>query len=94
MKDRVGPSPKGSPADLESGEAAILEVDGEETAAYRDEQGVLHAVSSVCTHMKCTVAWNEGERSWDCPCHGSRFTPDGDVLHGPAGTPLSRRHVT
>jgi glycine/D-amino acid oxidase-like deaminating enzyme/nitrite reductase/ring-hydroxylating ferredoxin subunit len=91
VKDRVSGAPKGSPHDLQPGEAAILEVDGEQTAAYRDHQGTLHAVSSVCTHMKCTVAWNGGEKSWDCPCHGSRFDPDGHVLHGPASTPLPRR---
>ncbi|WP_170852481.1 FAD-dependent oxidoreductase [Blastococcus sp. DSM 46786] len=93
VRGRVGGAPKGSPADLERGEAAVLEVEGEQTAAYRDEQGTLHAVSSVCTHMACTVAWNDGEKSWDCPCHGSRFTPDGDVLHGPASSPLPRRNV-
>lgn len=93
VQGRVAGAPKGSPADLGPGEAAVLEVDGEQTAAYRDEEGALHAVSSVCTHMKCTVAWNDGEKSWDCPCHGSRFSPDGNVLHGPASTPLPRRDL-
>jgi glycine/D-amino acid oxidase-like deaminating enzyme/nitrite reductase/ring-hydroxylating ferredoxin subunit len=94
LKSRVGGSPAGTPADLQPGDAAILEVDGEQTAAYRDEHGELHAVSAVCTHMKCTVAWNAGETSWDCPCHGSRFSCDGEVLHGPASTPLSKRNPT
>ncbi len=59
-------------------------------AAYRDEGGALHTVSAVCTHLGCVVGWNNAERSWDCPCHGSRFDPDGGVLQGPAGKPLDR----
>ena len=75
---------RGSPADLEPGEAAVLDVDGSDVAVYRDPSGVLHSVSATCTHMGCKVSWNSSESSWDCPCHGSRFTPDGEVLHGPA----------
>jgi glycine/D-amino acid oxidase-like deaminating enzyme/nitrite reductase/ring-hydroxylating ferredoxin subunit len=93
VKGRVVGAPRGSLADIRPGDAAVLEVDGKQTAACRDEDGTLHAVSSVCTHLGCTVAWNDGERSWDCPCHGSRFSPDGEVLHGPAVTPLERRHT-
>jgi Rieske Fe-S protein len=70
--------------DLKPGEAAILHVDGHNVAASRDEDGTLHAVSAVCTHMGCLVGWNENDRSWDCPCHGSRFERDGAVIHGPA----------
>jgi glycine/D-amino acid oxidase-like deaminating enzyme/nitrite reductase/ring-hydroxylating ferredoxin subunit len=57
-------------------------------AAYRDGDGALHVVSAVCTHLGCQVKWNTAERSWDCPCHGSRFGWDGSVLQGPAVTPL------
>ena len=57
---------------------------GRPVAAYLDEQGVLHASSPRCTHMGCTVDWNEAERTWDCPCHGSRYDLDGHVIHGPA----------
>lgn len=78
-------------ADLGPGEAAVLERDGGKVAAYRDAAGALHEVSAVCTHMKCVVAWNPVARSWDCPCHGSRFDPDGRVLEGPAVTPLAPR---
>lgn len=53
-------------------------------AAIRNDTGVLHAVSPVCTHLGCYVTWNSAEKSWDCPCHGSRFTADGDILHGSA----------
>jgi glycine/D-amino acid oxidase-like deaminating enzyme/nitrite reductase/ring-hydroxylating ferredoxin subunit len=70
--------------ELAPGEAAILKVDGHNVAGFRDEQGALHAVSAVCTHMGCIVGWNETDRSWDCPCHGSRFALDGSVIHGPA----------
>jgi glycine/D-amino acid oxidase-like deaminating enzyme/nitrite reductase/ring-hydroxylating ferredoxin subunit len=93
LADRVGGRPRGSADQLDSGEAAVLEIDGKQTAAYRDEAGQLHAVSAVCTHLGCTVRWNAGERSWDCPCHGSRFDPDGGVLHGPAVTPLAYRDL-
>jgi len=69
---------------LGPGEAAVLKIDGRNVAGYRDEAGALHAVSAVCTHMGCLVGWNETDRSWDCPCHGSRFALDGEVIHGPA----------
>jgi glycine/D-amino acid oxidase-like deaminating enzyme/nitrite reductase/ring-hydroxylating ferredoxin subunit len=75
---------------LQPGEAAIVELDGERLAAYRDAHGRLSVVSPVCTHLKCIVHWNAVETSWDCPCHGSRFAPDGSVLEGPAIQPLRR----
>ncbi|WP_407702587.1 Rieske 2Fe-2S domain-containing protein [Trichococcus shcherbakoviae] len=64
-------------------------MDGKKTGAYRDENGQLHLVSTTCSHLGCTVRWNDAERSWDCPCHGSRFNYDGDVLDGPAVHPLN-----
>lgn len=73
---------------LEPGQAGVLKVDGETVAAYRERGGKLHAVSALCTHMGCLVGWNPTDRTWDCPCHGSRFGIDGDVIHGPAITPL------
>ena len=75
--------------ELAPGEAAILKVDGKNVAGFRDETGTLHAVSAVCTHMGCLVGWNETDRSWDCPCHGSRFALSGEVMHGPAVQPLA-----
>ena len=69
----------------------IAQLDGEKVAAFRDEDGTLHAVSPVCTHLGCQLNWNSGDRSWDCPCHGSRFSPDGEILHGPAVRPLERK---
>lgn len=79
--------------DVHAGEGKIVKVDGKKIAAYRDDSGALHCVSTVCPHMKCDVAFNDAEKSWDCPCHGSRFTPDGDVLNGPAHVPLERIDV-
>jgi Rieske Fe-S protein len=79
--------------DVKSGEGKIVALEGRKVAAFRDENGALHCVSPVCTHMKCDVSWNNAERTWDCPCHGSRFTVDGDVLNGPARQPLDKIFV-
>jgi len=76
-------------AGIAPGEAAVIRINGESVAAHRDDHGILHAVHAVCTHLKCPVRWNSFERSWDCPCHGSRFSPDGEVLCGPAIEPLA-----
>jgi nitrite reductase/ring-hydroxylating ferredoxin subunit len=78
---------------LAPGEAGLRELDGEKVAAYRDEHGRLHAVSGRCTHLGCLVAWNTAERTWDCPCHGSRFTHDGKVIQGPAVDDLAPRDL-
>jgi glycine/D-amino acid oxidase-like deaminating enzyme/nitrite reductase/ring-hydroxylating ferredoxin subunit len=72
------------------GEAKVLKYEGEKIALYKDEQGGLHAVNPACTHLKCNVSWNDSERSWDCPCHGARFTCDGQVLNGPANRNLEK----
>jgi glycine/D-amino acid oxidase-like deaminating enzyme/nitrite reductase/ring-hydroxylating ferredoxin subunit len=79
----------GDPIEIESGSGSVLEIGGEKAAIHRDGGGNLHAVSPVCTHMGCLVGWNEAERTWDCPCHGSRFDIDGTVLAGPATQPLA-----
>jgi Rieske Fe-S protein len=77
-----------TPNELAPGEAAVIDAGGKEVAAYRDDGGTLHQVSAECTHLGCTVAWNTAERTWDCPCHGSRFAFDGSVINGPAIDPL------
>lgn len=76
--------------EVKSGEGKTLKIEGEHVAAYRDETGKLHLVSAICTHMGCIVHWNNGEKTWDCPCHGSRFSVDGEVLEGPAYRSLAK----
>jgi glycine/D-amino acid oxidase-like deaminating enzyme/nitrite reductase/ring-hydroxylating ferredoxin subunit len=66
------------------GEGRVVRMGLHKVAAYRDEAGVLHLRDATCTHLKCIVDWNSDARSWDCPCHGSRFDPEGKVLNGPA----------
>ena len=80
-------------ADLAPGEAAVLAQADGRVAVYRDPEGAVHAVSPVCTHMGCTVTWNTAETTWDCPCHGSRFTCDGAVIQGPAVKDLEAKDV-
>jgi len=75
--------------EVKSGEGKIVKVGGKKMAAFRDESGALHCLSPVCTHLGCDVAFNDAEKTWDCPCHGSRFTTDGAVLNGPAREPLA-----
>jgi glycine/D-amino acid oxidase-like deaminating enzyme/nitrite reductase/ring-hydroxylating ferredoxin subunit len=85
----VGDRLKRNSADqLEPGEGAVIGAGLGQRAAYRDEAGELHELSARCTHMGCIVAFNGATRTWDCPCHGSRFSTDGDVLEGPATAPL------
>jgi Rieske Fe-S protein len=76
-------------ADIAAGSGAVLSHGLEQLAVYRDAQGALSACSAVCPHAGCLVAWNNDARSWDCPCHGSRFDARGEVINGPAVTPLS-----
>src|SRR5262249_3184038 len=85
----VTPGEVSSAADIALGERAILGRGLVKVAVYRDEDGVAHEISARCTHMGCVVHWNPAEKSWDCPCHGSRFTPEGGVLNGPAIEPLA-----
>ena len=71
-------------ADLAPGDARVVKYEGNRIAVYKDETGKLYAVNSACTHIKCDVAWNNAEKSWDCPCHGSRFSYTGEMLTAPA----------
>lgn len=79
-----------TPDDLAADEGAIVTVHGKKAGCYRDPDGQLHLVDSTCTHMGCEVNWNSGERTWDCPCHGSRYSITGEVLEGPAVEPLKK----
>ncbi|MCL2771298.1 MAG: Rieske 2Fe-2S domain-containing protein [Firmicutes bacterium] len=69
---------------LNNGQGAIVKFGCKRVGVYRDQKGEYYAVSGICTHMGCNLRWNKDEASWDCPCHGSRFTPKGDVINGPA----------
>jgi len=74
--------------DLVPGTGGIVDVDGKKVAAYKAEDGTVTALSPRCTHLGCTVDWNGNEKTWDCPCHGSRFSKDGELVNGPAKKPL------
>jgi nucleotide-binding universal stress UspA family protein/nitrite reductase/ring-hydroxylating ferredoxin subunit len=74
--------------EIGKGEGGIVSVDGAKVAVFRDDDGEMHAFSAKCTHMGCTVGWNSADRTWDCPCHGSRFSATGEVVNGPAAKPL------
>ena len=93
VTDRIGRLRAGSPADLAPGEGGVVRTGRRAVGAYRDPEGVLHAVSITCSHMGCTLHWNAAETTWDCPCHGSRFSIAGDVLDGPAVRNLDRIEI-
>jgi glycine/D-amino acid oxidase-like deaminating enzyme/nitrite reductase/ring-hydroxylating ferredoxin subunit len=93
VRDRFAASEKSLRA-VPRGEGRLVELNGKTVAAYRDAKGVVTLRSAVCTHMGCHVAWNDAGSTWDCPCHGSRFKPNGDVLAGPAESPLAEVEVT
>ncbi|RIW35724.1 FAD-dependent oxidoreductase [Bacillus salacetis] len=76
--------------ELENGEGAVVTVDGKRAGAYRNDIGEVTVVDTTCTHMGCELGWNNAEKSWDCPCHGSRFSACGDVIEGPAVEPLKK----
>jgi glycine/D-amino acid oxidase-like deaminating enzyme/nitrite reductase/ring-hydroxylating ferredoxin subunit len=90
VRDRMARAEAKSVRALKPGEGKILNVDGKKVAGYRDEKGEVTLCSPVCTHLKCIVGWNEAEKTWDCPCHGSRFKPTGEVISGPAEEPLEK----
>lgn len=87
--DWLLPAEVGSEDEVLPGHGALMRRGGVPVAVYRDEDGVVHERSAVCTHAGCIVHWNSLERSWDCPCHGSRYAPDGEVVNGPAKRPLA-----
>ena len=89
FRDRV--AGRESADELEPGEGAVVGSGLAQRAAYRGDDGELHELSARCTHLGCIVKFNSAERTWDCPCHGSRFALDGEVIEGPAVRGLERR---
>ncbi|HUR47098.1 MAG TPA: FAD-dependent oxidoreductase [Candidatus Saccharimonadales bacterium] len=90
LRDRLARAEGNSVDQLKFGEGKILSIDGRKVAAYRAPDGKVSLCSPVCTHLKCIVRWNDAASTWDCPCHGSRFHPTGEVLSGPAETALEK----
>jgi Rieske Fe-S protein len=90
VADRVRSETRSSADELGDGEGAIVRVGRRKRAVYRDESGKLHVLSPVCRHLWCIVSWNPAERTWDCPCHGSRYTGEGRMIQGPAVRDLER----
>ena len=82
--DRLKGLSSTSLSDIAIGEAKLVTIDGEKVAAYRDDDGVMHTISAICSHLGCIVARNNAEKSWDCLCHGSRFNCEGEVLNASA----------
>ena len=78
---------------LALGEGAIIEMGGKKVAAYKDPQGTLYTLDPSCRHMGCFVSWNEAEKTWDCPCHGSRYNARGEVTQSPAVYGLLEKKV-
>ncbi len=86
IKGKTTPLPE--KVDMKPGEGKVIEAEGQRAGAYKDNKGNVHVVNTTCTHMGCELMWNSAEKSWDCPCHGSRFTYEGEIIEGPAVKPL------
>jgi nitrite reductase/ring-hydroxylating ferredoxin subunit len=90
LRDRLARADVESTDDIKFGQGRITKLNGKKVAAYRDPEGKLTLLSAVCTHLGCIVRWNDADCTWDCPCHGSRFKPTGEVFSGPAEDPLGK----
>jgi Rieske Fe-S protein len=88
-KDLITGGDVSSADEIKPGEGAVLRHGLHKVAAYRDDTGVLHQMTAVCPHLKCIVRWNGNEKTWDCPCHGSRFDAMGHVMQGPSVADLA-----
>jgi Rieske Fe-S protein len=88
-RDWLGGGDVSSVEEIPRGEGAVLRRGLQKVVVYRDGRGTAHGRSAVCPHLGCIVHWNQAEKTWDCPCHGSRFDPRGEVISGPANSPLA-----
>jgi Rieske Fe-S protein len=77
---------------LNNDEGKIIEINGKKYGAYKDNNGKIHIHDTTCTHLGCELKWNDAEKTFDCPCHGSRFNYDGSVIEGPAHNPLKEQN--
>lgn len=93
ITDRIFKVKRQEIGDLAPGQGRVVSIRGKRLAVCRDDAGRLHALNASCTHMGCVVAWNEVEKTWDCPCHGSIFAATGEVIAGPAAKPLEEREI-
>jgi glycine/D-amino acid oxidase-like deaminating enzyme/nitrite reductase/ring-hydroxylating ferredoxin subunit len=93
IKDYLSKADTGTLEDIGPGEGKLVSLKGEKLAVSRDESGEATAITRVCTHLGCIVHWNRMENTWDCPCHGSRFRRDGEVIEGPAISGLEKRKL-
>jgi glycine/D-amino acid oxidase-like deaminating enzyme/nitrite reductase/ring-hydroxylating ferredoxin subunit len=91
--DRLTRADRATVEELAPGEGALIRVRARKTAVYRDDERRLHGLSPVCRHLYCIVDWNAAERTWDCPCHGSRYAGDGTAIQGPTTKDLKRRRL-
>ncbi len=89
LKGKLEFVPK-DPNDLTNDEGSVVMVNGKRAGAFKDSDGKLHIVDTTCTHLGCEVEWNHGDHTWDCPCHGSRYSIDGEVIEGPTKKPLKK----
>lgn len=80
--------------DLKNGEGKIMDHNGQKVAAFKDDDGKIHAVSANCTYEGCVIIWNQAEKIWVCPCCGSKFNIEGKVLQGPATEDLKKVEVS
>lgn len=81
--------PKDSVEGLKKGQARVVDWKGERVGVYRDDDDELYTVRAICTHLGCPLVWNTSEKTWDCPCHGSRYDIRGHILNTPASQPLA-----
>ena len=91
--DRLSRADRATVDELGPGKGALIRIRGRKTAVYRDDERRLHGLSPVCRHLYCLVDWNPAERTWDCPCHGSRYAADGTAIQGPTTKDLKRRSL-
>lgn len=90
--DRITPTHEKA-SQILPGEGAIVKIEGERVAAFRDKTGILHTLDPSCRHMGCIVSWNNAEKTWDCPCHGSRYSAEGEVIKSPAVYGLKEKKI-